>query len=66
MISMQYIVPSLRIATFIDMQDTDIMEERMSQFFSLEEDRFIEGFHQQVQKAREKAWHDKHIKKKNF
>jgi len=63
---MQYIVPSLRIATFIDMQDTDIMEERMSQFFSLEEDRFIEGFHQQVQKAREKAWHDKHIKKKNF
>jgi hypothetical protein len=30
----------------------------------LEEDRFIAGFHQQVQKEREKAYHDRHIKKK--
>ena len=30
----------------------------------LEEDRFIVGFHQQVQKEREKAWHDRHIKSK--
>ena len=28
----------------------------------LEEDRFLAGFHQQVQKEREKAWHDRHIK----
>jgi hypothetical protein len=32
----------------------------------LEEDIFITGFHQQVQKEREKAYHDKHIKKKEF
>jgi hypothetical protein len=32
----------------------------------LEEDRFIVGFHQQVQKEREKAYHDRHIKKKSF
>jgi hypothetical protein len=32
----------------------------------LEEDRFIAGFHQQVQKEREKAYHDRHIKKKEF
>jgi hypothetical protein len=32
----------------------------------LEEDRFIVGFHQQVQKEREKVYHDKHIKKKAF
>jgi hypothetical protein len=32
----------------------------------LEEDRFIAGFHQQVQKEREKAYHDRHIKKKAF
>jgi hypothetical protein len=32
----------------------------------LEEDRFIVGFHQQVQKEREKAYHDKHIKKKTL
>jgi hypothetical protein len=32
----------------------------------LEEDIFIAGFHQQVQKEREKAYHDRHIKKKEF
>ena len=26
----------------------------------------MEGFHQQVQKARDKAWHDRHIKRKMF
>ena len=32
----------------------------------LEEDRFIAGFQQQVQNTREKAWHDRHIKKKKL
>jgi hypothetical protein len=32
----------------------------------LEEDIFIVGFHQQVQKDREKAYHDRHIKTKAF
>jgi hypothetical protein len=32
----------------------------------LEEDQFVAGFHQHVQKAREKAWHDRHIKHKKF
>jgi hypothetical protein len=32
----------------------------------LEEDRFIARFHQQVQKEREKAYHNRHIKKKAF
>ena len=32
----------------------------------MEEDRILSGFHQQVQKARDKAWHDRHIKKKTF
>ena len=52
---MEYIVPSLRIAAFTNMADPDIMREIMAQFFALEEDIFIAGFHQQVQKAREKA-----------
>lgn len=52
---MEYIVPSLRIAAFTDMVDSDIMEERMTQFLSREEDMFVAGFHQQVQKEREKA-----------
>jgi hypothetical protein len=32
----------------------------------LEEDRFISGFHHQVQKEREEVYHDRHIKKKAF
>jgi hypothetical protein len=32
----------------------------------MEEDRILVGFHQQVQKARDKSWHDRHIKRKNF
>lgn len=65
-IPMEYIVPGLRISSFTNMEDPDIMEERMSQLISLEEDRFIVGFHQQVQKEREKVWHDRHIKQKKF
>lgn len=63
---MEYIVPSLRIATFTNMADTNIVEERMSQLIILEEDMFIEGFHQQVKKERENAWHDRHIRKNKF
>jgi hypothetical protein len=33
---------------------------------TMEEDWILERFHQQVKKSREKSWHDKHIKKKNF
>jgi hypothetical protein len=32
----------------------------------LEEYRFIAGFHLQVQKEREKAYHNRHIKKRAF
>jgi hypothetical protein len=65
-VPMEYLVPSLRIATFIDMDDTCIVQERLAQLVELEEDRFIVGFHQQVQKGREKAYHDRHFKKKAF
>lgn len=37
------------------------MEEFLTQFLKLEEDRFLAGFHQEVQKEHEKAWHDWHI-----
>jgi hypothetical protein len=63
---MEYLVPSLRITAFMDMDDTGVVQERLTQLVELEEDRFIAGFHQQVQKEREKAYHDRHIKKKAF
>jgi hypothetical protein len=60
------IVPSIRIATLTDMEDAETMNEILLHLVGLEEDRFIAGFHQQVQKPRENAWYDRHIKNKIF
>jgi hypothetical protein len=49
-----------------DMDDTGVVCERLAQLVELEEDRFIERFHQHVEKEREKVYHDRHIKKKAF
>lgn len=32
----------------------------------LDETRFLAEFHQSVEQRRQKAWHDRHIKKKSF
>lgn len=63
---MEYIVPNLKIATLIDLTDEETIEERLLHLVELEEDKFIAGFHQQVQKNREKAWHDRYIKSKTI
>ena len=48
------------------MADAEALEERIAQLIQLEEDHFVVGFHQQVVEDRRKAWHDRHIKKKQF
>jgi hypothetical protein len=65
-VPMEYLVPRLIIIAFTDMDDTGTVQERLTQLVKLEEDPFIVGFHQQVQKEREKAYHDRHINKKAF
>jgi len=47
---MEYIVPSLRIAVATGMVYHAALEERIAQLEELEEERFLVGFHQQVQK----------------
>ena len=63
---MEYVVSSLRIAVLTDMAYAETMNERLLHLVGLEEDHFITRFHQQVQKTREKTWHDRHIKNKTF
>ena len=63
---MEYIVPSLRVAMLTYMAEEETLNERLLHLVGMEEDRFIAGFHQHVQKEREKAWHDRHIKYKAF
>jgi hypothetical protein len=58
-VPMEYLVPSLRIVAFTDMDDIGIVQERLARLVELEEDRFIAGFHQQVHKEREKDFHDR-------
>jgi hypothetical protein len=65
-VPMEYLVPILIISSFIDMDNTIIFQERLMHLVELEDDRFIVGFHHQVQKEREKAYHDRHINKKEF
>jgi hypothetical protein len=38
----------------------------ISQLLMMEEDRILAWFHQEVQKERDKSWHDRHIKRKYF
>ena len=42
---MEYIVPSLKIATLIDLVDEETVNERLLHLVELEEDKFIAGFH---------------------
>jgi hypothetical protein len=65
-VPLEFLVPSLRIAAITQMTERSAIQEILNQMLAMEEDRILAGFHQQVQKAREKAWHDRHIKKKTF
>ena len=41
---MEYIMPSLRISAFTEMDDPAMLNERLVKILELEEDRFIAGF----------------------
>lgn len=53
--SMEYIMLSLRMVVLTSMTDHGALEERLAQLEELEEERFLVGFHQQVQNQRKKA-----------
>lgn len=60
--AIEYIMLSLCIVALTDMDDHETMEEHIVQLMELGEDQFLAGFHKHVQKEREKAWNDRHIK----
>ena len=57
---MEYSVPSLWIAVLTEMTYEDVVDQRLSHLVQMEEERFVIGFHQTVEKQRQKAWHDRH------
>jgi hypothetical protein len=57
-VPLECLVPSLRIEAITQMTGRGVLHKIMNQLLSMEEDQILAGFHQQVQKARNKSWHD--------
>jgi hypothetical protein len=64
-VPLDYLIPSLCIATITNMIENGTSQEILAQLMELEEDRIMVGFHQEVQKEKDKPWHERHMKKKN-
>ena len=62
----EFTVPSLLIATSLHFSEEASLRERLQELQELDEARFLAEFHQRVEKDRQKAWHDRHIKTKAF
>jgi hypothetical protein len=65
-VPLHFLVPSLCVATITNMIERGAAQERLNQLMIMEEDGILAGFHQEVQKERDKAWNDRHIKRKYF
>jgi hypothetical protein len=65
-VTLEFMVPSLHVETITNMTERGTVQEMLNQLMEMEEDTILEGFHQEVQKARDKSWHEKHIKNKIF
>jgi hypothetical protein len=66
MVPLEFLVPSLYVVAIANMTEWGTIQERINQLMIMEEDMILGRFHQEVQKARDKAWHDSNIKRKNF
>jgi hypothetical protein len=47
-VPLEFLVPSLHVATITNMTERGTVEERISQLMLMEEDRILAGFHQEV------------------
>jgi hypothetical protein len=65
-VPLEYFIPSLHIETITNMTERDTIQERLAQLMELEEDKIMAGFHHEVNKAKDKSCHDRHINKKKF
>jgi hypothetical protein len=65
-VPLEFLVPILRIAEITQMTKRGAVQEKLNHLMTMEEDHILAGFHQQVQKGRDKSWHDRQIKNKTF
>jgi len=62
----KFTTPSLYIGHVTHMSEEESIAQRLIELQEIEETRFLADFHQSVDKARQKTWHDRHIKTKVF
>jgi transposase InsO family protein len=55
MVPLEFPVPSLCVATITNMTERGAVQERLIQLMEMEEDMIMAGFHQEVQKVRDKS-----------
>jgi hypothetical protein len=65
-VPLEFQVPILCVEMITYMTEQGTVKDRLNQLLVMEEDHILTGFHQQVQKERDKSLHDIHINKKNF
>jgi hypothetical protein len=65
-VPVEFITPSLYISQVTRMTEEESIAQRLTELQELEEARFLADFHQSVENARQKSWHDRHIKTKVF
>jgi hypothetical protein len=64
-VSLEFMVPSLRIAIITHMTERGTVQERLNNLMTMEEDHILVGVTKKFRKQ-ETAWHDRHIKKKTL
>jgi hypothetical protein len=47
-VPLEFLVPSLRVATITNMTERGALHERINQLMTMEEDKILEGFHEEV------------------
>jgi hypothetical protein len=65
-IPLQFWTNSDRVAVVAKFDESKSVNSRMYQLNKLEKERLIAINHQEVQKQQQKAWYDRHIKKKDI
>jgi hypothetical protein len=55
LVPLDYLIPSLCIATITNMTEIGVEQEILSQLMELEEYKIIVGFHHEVKKAKDNA-----------
>ena len=66
MIPLEYIVQIQIFDVITEITDVNVVEEILFQIVHVEGECFVTGFHQNVEKQRNKTGHDRHIKRKHF